>query len=185
MNNFAIFDKSSLKAALEPFAPGMSDFITPIKYEAITPDIFAFLFRTTGKDNDQHFFVLLSYDYMGSFEEVKQTIHNWHASIIEFWQPQGREPDNFESEWAFVEYQMDKTYRTVLTRVEKPKGDGYWATNIILHLDGDVDEQLKDYTEKQRQAAKKSIERLLETKLKSRRVSLYFRDDGRTELFYN
>lgn len=44
MSNFEIFKKDKLAGLIDPFVPGMVEYITPIKYEAITPDIFALLF---------------------------------------------------------------------------------------------------------------------------------------------
>jgi hypothetical protein len=39
MTNFDVFNKDELKTIIDPFINGMAEHITPIKYEALTPDI--------------------------------------------------------------------------------------------------------------------------------------------------
>lgn len=74
MSNFSVFSQEYLHMLLEPFAPGIAEHITPIKYEALTPDCFLLLFRSTGSNGDEHFFVSLETDSENSLVGAECTI---------------------------------------------------------------------------------------------------------------
>lgn len=181
MNNFNAFDKESIRRVIEPFAKGMSEHIVPIKFEAITPDIFAFLFRTTGKDEKSdhvdHYFVVLEFDYIEDAQEAKKLIEEWHgAKIIEFWSPEGAQ------EYTPV-IEVDSTYEAVLAKVERPKGTGYWATNEIILSPNDIDDFIAKLDDKQKSEAKKSLLKIF-SDYPEVSVSVYVHPDGRVEYFF-
>jgi hypothetical protein len=160
MNNFRVFNWEELKLRLDGFAPGMAPHITPIKYEALTPDLFAFSFRTTGADNRDYYFVLLSFDSLATLKDVTDTIEEWHGSkVVKLLQPV--EPQKLErfNDKDLITYACGygDIYYSVLAEVERPKGKGYWASNIIILPGDDIDEKLVGFSEKERLAAKKAI----------------------------
>lgn len=184
MDNFNIFDRTHLHTAIDPFAPGMSDHITPIKYEALTPDVFAFLFRTTGRDGAPHFFVLLQYDYMTDLDAIKHTINTWHGHIIEFW-PAPNRPAKTERE--SVEYDYGNSYKAVLTRVARPTGEGYWASYVTITPRQLSDSGFMEVPAKQRTGVKASVERLVKERPEAidNPISLYINNTKGIEIFYN
>lgn len=89
MSNFDIFNKEYLLKINEPFVKDMTNHITPIKYEAITPDIFALLFRTMDNNHEDQYYVSLEFDYIDSLQEANKIIQNWHnGKVIEFLNPE-------------------------------------------------------------------------------------------------
>lgn len=182
MNNFNAFDEESIRRVIEPFAKGMSEHIVPIKFEAITPDIFAFLFRTTGKNVDsdyvEHYFVVLEFDYIESAQEAERLIEDWHgANIIEFWSPEGADDDDA----PVVE--VDNAYKIVLAKVERPKGNGYWATNEVILSPEGIDAFVAELDKTQRTEAKKSLSKIF-SDYPEVSVSVYVHPDGKIEYFF-
>lgn len=210
MSNFQIFDRDYLKGMLEPFAPGMSDHLTPIKYEALTPDMFCFLFKTYGRDNQDHYFVLLEYDFMKDLQAATDTIQTWHGKVLEY-----LPPDNNEMRMVSTLPDLSHTYgpyQCVLAKVEKPTAKGYWSTAFLI-MPGDVlNEKLAHLSPKQQKAAKKGLhsiitrrvvnaeesflenyraqqehahDKLPDTNTSDYAISVYINPAGGVEFFYN
>lgn len=179
MSNFEIFDKQQIKRLIEPFFKDMSSHITPIKYEAITPDIFAFLFRTTGKDKEEHYFVSLEFDYIENTDKTGQIIENWHgATIINFWTPESNaEDDN-------IRVKISNIYYAVLAEVERPKGSGYWAANLVINNKESIDDIVDSLAVKNKDAIRKSINDIFD-KNPDVEISVYLHEDGTTDYYYS
>lgn len=179
MSNFEIFDIDRIKLLIEPFANGMSSHITPIKYEAISPDIFALLFRTTGKDNKDHYFVSLEFDYIKSLDKAKFIIENWHrAPIVEFWNPESDENTDGLS------VKVNDTYKVLLAEVERPQGDSYWATNLIVRNRESIDGLVNNLDVKNKDVIRKSLNEIFQES-PDVTISLFIHEDEGFEVFYN
>lgn len=190
MTNFGIFDKSALGQMVDPFIPGMSGHITPIKYEAITPDLFCFLFRTTGKNHEYYFFIVLEYDYLPDLAGAKQIIEKWHGGqVLEFFGPAGAEQLKVAT-LADLSHAYDKTYKGLLARVSRPAGEGYWATNFVIMPGDKVADKLMHLTEQQQKAIQKGLANIfkkqLVTNTTNTAVSVFVKPDGSGfEFFFN
>ena len=208
MSNFRIFDHDHLKLLLEPFAPGMAEHITPIKYEALTPDAFLFLFRTTGKDSMHHFFVSLETDYLSGLDGARCTIEDWHNSFVRFWPLHSLEGEVEEKMESF-KVPTKGPYFAMLAEVEQPTGKNYWAEAITI-LPGDtIKDKITHLSAKEQEGVYKTLHQILQHKtdstdsfldsLTSKRtdvivndvnktnmaVSLYVQPNGTIECFYN
>ncbi len=178
MTNFEIFDKQQIERLIEPFFKGMSSHITPIKYEAITPDIFAFFFRTTDKDGLEHYFISLEFDYIEDMDEAGQIIEDWHgAKIINFWAPASNAEDDG------LRVKINNIYYAVLAEVERPKGTGYWAANLVIKDKESIDEILDRLDVKNKDAVRKTIIKIFDRN-PDVGISLHQSDDGTTDYFY-
>lgn len=209
MSNFSALDKDHLNKLLEPFAPEMTPLITPIKYEALTPDCFLLLFRTTGKNGEDHFFVSLETDYLNSLEGARCTIEDWHGNIIDFWKLRSRK--DVEASENIDDYKVSTSgpYYAVLAEVEKPTHKGYWSEAVKIMPGDNIGEVIKDFSEKEQTNIRKTLATILRHKidptvsfmesLHAKRkntvvddvnntdiaVSLYVQPDGKVECFYN
>lgn len=138
VSNFSIFDIAQLELLLEPFAPGMVKHITPIKYEALTPDSFVFLFRTTGVDNTDHFFVSLETDSQNSLEGVRCTIEEWHGTdVIDFWPLHDTDAQDSSDGISSYSAATSGPYFAFLAEVRRPTHKGYWSEAVFI-MPGDV-----------------------------------------------
>ena len=68
MSSYSAFRPEYLQSLIEPFIPGISARVTPIKYEALSPDTFMLLFRYIDTDDISHFFVCLETDSQNSLD---------------------------------------------------------------------------------------------------------------------
>jgi len=156
MRNFKTFDKEYVKLVVEPFLPGGAEHITPIRYQALTPDMFAFLFRTTGKDRD-YFFVSLEFDYVQDIHDVAQIIQDWAGSeILQFATPAGKEASN-ELTLADVIAPTAEPYQAVLASVEMPKNLGYWSEHIVLRPGDSLRKSLADFSDEHFESVQKFV----------------------------
>lgn len=158
------FNFGELKLRLDGFAPGMAEAITPIKYEALTPDLFCFLFRTTGADNTDYYFVLFSYDFVPSLKDAAEIIESWHGGkILEFLTPVvgKNRKDASDSELNKFTCDYGDTYHSLLAMVERPGGEGYWATNIVIMPGDNIDDKLAGQSDADIQSAKKALAQLI------------------------
>lgn len=209
MSNFSAFNQGHLHKLLEPFAPGMASQITPIKYEALTPDSFLFLFRTTGDKNDNHYFVSLETDFEDSLEGARCTIEDWHGKVIAFWPLQGRrgikETDGIKN----FQCATNGPYFAMLAEVEQPTYKGYWADSITIMPGDDIGEKIKHCSKKEQANIRKALASILQHKVDPNAsflesfqakkqntivndtnqtdiaVSLYVQPNGEVEYFYN
>lgn len=210
MSNFSIFSKEYLQTLLDPFAPGMAEHVTPIKYEALTPDAFLLLFRTTAQDGQNHYFVSLESDYIDSLEGAKCTIVGWHGEVVNFWSANGAEPtDDTTSELGHFSCETLKPYMAVLAEVKRPTHAGYWANAIIIMPGDNIGQKIKHYTQKQQTDIRKTLISILQHKVDPSTsfiesfqakqlntmtddinqtdlaVSIYVQTDGKVDYFYN
>lgn len=175
---------------IDPFVPGMSDHVTPIKYEALTPDLFCFLFRTTGKGGDYHFFVVLEYDYVPDLAAAKALIEKWHgAQVMEFFGPAGSGQLKVAG-LADLSYQYGKSYKGILAHVQRPSGEGYWATNFVIMPGDIIADKIGHLTEVQQKAIKKGLANIFKEQLSvnttNLAVSVFVKPDGTGfEFFFN
>lgn len=182
ITNRSIFNAELMAMLLDPFAPGMSQHITPIKYEALTPDLFALLFQTTGKDGKQHYFVLLEYDYVKDLDEARAAIEQWHGQLLEFMVPAEGSAIGEGSPLSQHSAGYGSVYRGVLARVKRPVGRGYWAEHIVVRAGDDLEAALAHLPEEQRRSVIESIKKL--NAPDGAIITVHEGPDGRRELFY-
>ncbi|MEO5949098.1 MAG: hypothetical protein ABIP74_01720 [Candidatus Saccharimonas sp.] len=174
MNNFDIFDKAALAKVIEPFLPEAIPHITPIAYRAYTPDIFMFLFRTSGKGGKEYYFVAFQYDYIADDQAIVDDIKDFVGVVpLEAMRISGETEDHY----IFGE---NETYKTRLFRIERPVGLGYWSENILVGRSDNIDEKLKDFSEKQR----KAVGEILEHDSEAHSITVY-KNGTKMELFYD
>jgi hypothetical protein len=177
MTNFTIFNSVDIEALVTPYASGMAQYITPIKYEAITPDIFVFLFRTTGNDRTDHYFVSLEFDYIGGLDEAKKLIEDWHGEVIEFLQPE------IEIEENDPRIKINETYQALLAEVVPPSGTGYWATNIAIYSKAEAEGVITNMPERYQANVRKGVEGIFKD-YPDAAISVLLNEDGTTEYFF-
>ena len=181
MSNFTAFNLGYLETLVEPFLPGGTEYITPVKFEAITPDIFAFLFRTTGNDNVDHFFVALEYDHLNDAEEAQNIITRWHGSFKSFWTPES------DKESAFglpdISVKIDKIYYCLLAEVDTPTSPSYWTDHKDLYADEDTQAYLKKFPEGQRDTIRRDIEEIRKSNPDAN-ISVHIDDSGSTHYYF-
>jgi hypothetical protein len=182
VNTPAIFNPDRLAELLDPFAPGMSEHITPIKYEVLTPDLSCFLFRTTGKNGQNYYFVHVEYDHIRDLQTAKDIIKQWHGEVIEFLPPDNPEPVD-EGGLADVSHRYDKIYLGLLARVGRPGGKGFWATEIIIKPDSDIKAAIAHLGDRRQAAIEKDIA-AIRAKHPNSVISVYSKSDG-FELFFS
>lgn len=182
MSNYSAFNRDYLKSIVEPFLPSATSHITPIKFEALTPDIFAFLFRTVGNDKRQHFFVVLEYDYLESLKEAQKIIKDWHGSFEGFWRPDGQEEKDTDG-LAEASVAVDTVYKAVLAKVEQPKSPSYWSDVIVLWPDDDIEPFLEAFAESQRDAVKNGLSKIRQD-YPGVSISVHFDNKGAVHFYY-
>ena len=210
MSNFYAFDKVHIESLLEPFAPGKAGHITPIKYEALTPDCFLMLFRTTAQDGSNHYFVSLETDFQNSLEGARCTIEDWHSNeIIEFWPLQDKRSVELSKDIKDFQTTTDGPYFAMLAEVMRPTYKGYWADSITIMPGDNIGDKIIDFSEKAKENIRKALTEVLKHKsnpntsflysLNSQKkdtivndinqtdmaVTLYVQADDSVELFYN
>ncbi len=209
MSNFNAFSKAYLKKLLEPFAPGMAPSITPIKFEAITPDCFLLLFRTTGTNSEDHFFVSMETDYKGSLVGAKCTIEDWHGEVIKFWPLQDKRETADDENIKDFQAPTSGPYFAMLAEVSRPTHKGYWAEAVKIMPGDNIGEKIKRYSKKDQANIRKTLASLLHHSVNPKAsflesfesryqdtlvddvnktnivVSLYVQPNGEIEYFYN
>ena len=150
------FDKETIRGQLEAFIPGLAPHITAIKYEALSPDEFCFLFKTNGKGGKDYFFVLFSTDNPGSLEQLQKAIEHWHGgNIVTFIKtalPQATETANNADTEQYLCYPFSNSYASVLAEVQPPKAPGYWATEMTFRPGDDITAKISHMPELDQQA---------------------------------
>jgi hypothetical protein len=178
MSNFTAFNPKHIEALIQPFSSGMAPHIVPIKYEAITPDIFAFLFRTTGSDGTEHFFVSLEFDYIESLTAIQETIEKWHGgAVVELWNPEN------DLEGDDVRAKVDDIYYAALAQVEAPRGTGYWASNIVVRDASMIESVVATLDVKDKENVEKELRHIF-SEHPHVSVSVYIGKDGNVEYFF-
>lgn len=208
MSNFSAFHPDHLKLLLEPFAPGMSQYITPIKYEALTPDCFLLLFRTTGNNGDDHFFVSLETDNPGSLVAAECSVEEWHGPVIRFW-PLQAQADKKSEDIKDYSTVTSGPYFAMLAEVQRPTQKGYWAEAVKIMPGDKIGDKISHYSEKEQANIRKVLSSILQHKVDPQTsflesfqakqqntieddinktdiaVSLYVQSNGEVEYFYN
>ncbi|HSH18494.1 MAG TPA: hypothetical protein VK978_03850 [Candidatus Saccharimonadales bacterium] len=192
MSNFSIFNKVELSKLIEPFLPGATDYITPIKYQALTPDIFALLFRTTGPDNTDYYFVSLEYDYIRDAAEARQLITTWAGSEVSRIMVPSDKDVSEDMPLQDLSAPTTGPYMVMTARIERPTGLGYWSENIVLRPSDDVTDKLAGLPKHQVEIVQKFIadiagkkdEAELPTKnISGHSIAVYAREGEGVELF--
>lgn len=158
MSSMKVLNQEFLEKLVGPFAPGMSKHMSLIKYEVITPDMLALLFRTVGNDSSDHYFVSVESDYFGTIDNAKKIIEDWHGKVIRFWPLQG------STETTTIEHisiEVEGCYSAVLAEVERPVGDGYWASSVTIRPGDTVEPLIKHFTKKQQTDIRKQLKKIL------------------------
>ncbi len=210
MSNFDIFDKEHLCKLLEPFALGMTEHITPIKYAALTPDCFLLLFQTTGKHGEDHFFVSLEADFIDGLVGARCTIEDWHGEVIDFW-PISEKRDLATDDEKIENYKVSTSgpYYAVLAEVKRPTHKGYWSEATTIAPGDNIGEKIEGYTSEEQANIRKELASILRHKVDPKAsfldsiqakaqntivddinmtdmaVSLFVQPDGKVEYFYN
>ena len=182
MTNFSAFNETYLKSLVEPFLPGGTPHITPIKFDAITPDIFAFLFRTTARNGESRFFVALEYDYIQNIEEGRDIIRRWHGSFLDFWAPESHPETGLNL--AAISVETDKDYKVILAEVKAPKSPSYWADSKVLLSGSSVESILEAFPEGKREVLKKGLEDI-RLSHPDATISIFLDDYGSENFYYN
>lgn len=210
MSNFFAFDKKHVKLLLESFATGMAAHITPIKYEALSPDSFLLLFRTTAQDGKYHYFVSLETDFQNSIEGARCTIEDWHGNeVIEFWPLRDKKSDKPSEDIKDYQAYTHGPYFAMLAEVKRPTHRGYWADSFTIMPNDKIGEKIKDFSEKAQGNIRMALSEVLKHKtnpntsfldsLNAQKkdtivddinktdmaVTLYVQPDDSVELFYN
>lgn len=206
--SFDIFDRKYLDTLLNPFMPIVTNALVPIRYEALTPDLFAFLFCLTDTSDVEHFFVSLEFDHINGIDGARCTIESWHGEVLAFVPLLGTTNPN-ESEIESYKAETTGPYYAVLTEVGKPLGVGYWSSKVVIMPGDSIDEKIAHYTKEQQEKIKKAIVEKLQHKPSSEKsflesfnskfkdtivdgvnvtdmiVTIYVQKNGSCELFTN
>lgn len=192
MRSFDTFTKEHLESIVEPFLEGATAHITPIKYQVITPDIYALLFRTTGRDQD-YFFVSLEYDHLADMATVERVIREWSgAEVQKLITPKGFQPTDTPT-LADVQVVTKEPYFALLALIDKPRDLGYWSEHVVLKPGDHIVRTLKDYlTPEQMTFVRELVGSHTKTKTKQPTTNtteytyiVYANPDGKVEVFYN
>lgn len=209
MSNFSAFNKDHIRLLLEPFAPGMAEHITPIKYEAITPDCFLLLFRTTAHNGDEHFFVSLETDSVKDLVGAECTITDWHGSFIRFFPLHAADTKGESENIDDYKAVTGGPYFGMLAEVKRPSHKGYWAEAIKIMPGDKIGEKIGQYSAEEQVKIRKVLANILQhtvdpeasfaESLQAKHqntvvddvnntnivVSLYVQPNGEVEYFYN
>lgn len=146
--------------AVEYFVPGMSKHVYVIKFERITPDLAMLCFTTRGTDETDYYWAILEYDYLDTIKYAKKVISGSFAKVQEFHAPQIKQKGRTELEQRhFYDPKTGKNY--LFARTERPKGNSYWATSIIINPGDLIDDKLKKLSSKDQLAAKECLLRVI------------------------
>lgn len=210
MDKHLIFDKKYLAGLLEPFAPGMSGHIIPIKFESLTPDQFLLLFRTTAQDGKYLYFVSLETDFANSLESAKCTIEDWYEDGMHtFWPLEAKCKEADPEKVDDFRAKTSGPYFAFLAEVNCPTFKGYWSEAVSIMPGDNIGEKIKHYTEQEQAAIRLSLAHVLQHKFNpsdsvldsfvAKRkevtkddinqtnisVALYVRPNAEVELFYS
>lgn len=209
MSNYKVLDQEYIQKLLQPFAPGMSNHITPIKYEALTPDCFLLLFCTTGHNNEQHYFVSLETDFVSSLDGAECTIVDWHGPIIQFLPLHTKGEVEPSDDIENYKTETDNPYFGLLAEVQRPTSKGYWAEAVKIMPGDTISDKIKHYNKKEQVSIRKTLASILQHKVDAQAsfldsyqakrkdtivddtnntdiaVSLYVQPNGEVEYFYN
>lgn len=162
MSNFKMLDQKFLAELLDPFVPGMAPHIMPIKYEALTPDLFYLLFRTSGKDDKEYFFVLLEFDYLKDVAEATQLIENMPCKVLEYFAPKTLLDNKSENPPIKKSHKYQTgAYYGLLARVSRPHDGSYWASNFTIMPGDSLSKALAHLPQKDQAVILKSIRPLI------------------------
>lgn len=201
MSNFTAFNQNYIAKLINPFNIYINPSLTPIKYEAITPDIFLFLFRNTDKNGSDHYFIAMEFDYISDTKEAEDIINNWYGKIIKFLPLYCREAED-KPDFRTISAPTSYPYYTIMAEVEPPvPGSGYWGDNILIKPGENIDDKISHFTKKEQanihnildkiSAHKNEVEEQpnddVSKKLRTFEVeiSIYKNNKGGFELFYN
>ena len=179
MSNFEAFNHIYVNDTLNLFdVEGLSGF-TPIRYEALTPDRFVWLFRADFRGETNQFFVIYQDDSISSIEHLKQTVSTWsHSSIKTFIKPAEPLEDtafaNFSSLDAVDEdirtYAAKMGhYLTFIAHIETPVEDSYWANVVSLEPGDDIENSIAPIKKlESRDEVRKTIYKIIKENTKNK-----------------
>lgn len=208
MSNLSIFNSRYLERLVDPFIADVTNAIVPIRYEALTPDLFALLFCLTDTNSVEHFFVSLEFDHIDGIDGARCTIEDWHAELLEF-VPLANTVNTDEMDLESYRVKTTGSYYAMLAKVGRPTGFGYWSSKVVILPGDNINEKIAHCTKKQQETIKKTILQELQhrpnpdqtilgsfnTKFKDTVVggvnvtdmivTIYLKKDGSFELFTN
>lgn len=145
MNYRLIVD--SYKDALDKFLPGIAEHATLIKFEHVTPDLSITCFRTSANGGN-FYFCLLEYDYMHTIKYANKVVGSSFAKVIEYIPPVEKQKGRTQLEQKSV---GEPGSFFLLARTERPKGKGYWASNIVLMPGDEIAPKIAHLSEQDKQ----------------------------------
>jgi hypothetical protein len=177
MNN--VFDKDYISNLIDPFLPGAYDHIMAISYYNQTPDLFLFMFRTTGKNNEDYYFVSVETDHISGEDKLVDTVSRWtQSSVIRALWPENPTSDSEPSVLTHG------PYKAFLLLIERPKHWGYWSTAVQVNRGDDIVKKLKPLKLSEPQL--ENVQTLLSGKGElDMKSAMVYKDGDNMELFYN
>jgi hypothetical protein len=172
MSNFEIFDRDYITTTLNLFNIDSLDGFTPIRYEALTPDRFIWLFRANYEGVDDQFFVVFQDDSIQKMDIIHRLVESWaNTKITKFIKPSNSlaidelehftDPSLIDTDVRqFASKKGD--YLTLLALVEKPNSRSYWTNSITLRPGDDIRKMMPPEMSSQvRESTIKSIQEAL------------------------
>lgn len=174
MSNFDIFNKKHLEILINPFLPGAAPaHVTPVSYQAVTSDLFLLLFRTTGPDGKNYFFVSLETDYLAGQDAARSSIEKWLGTLEEMdcmW------PVDQENETNEPSVKTTGPYKAFLFKITKPHTLGYWSDAVTVQSEDDM-QKISGISDAQKETIRGFIKN-------NKKVSVYKTSDTTVEIFY-
>lgn len=196
MSNFTIFDQNYVEKLINPFNFHINPGMVPIKYEALTPDIFLFLFRNTDDKGVGRYYIAIEFDYIQDTKELERIINNWYGKIVKYLPLYCRSVSD-DPDLQTISAQSTCPYYVVMAEVEPPgPGSGFWSDNIVINIGDDIKDKISHFTKKEQANIRKGLNSILKHKNITKKllrdnpdikneISFYRNEGGGIEFFYN
>lgn len=143
----------------------MAAHITPIKYEALSPDSFLLLFRTTAQNGNNHYFVSLETDFQSSVDGARCTVEDWHGNeVINFWPLADKRNSKASEDIKDFQAPTHGPYFAMLAEVKRPANKSYWADSITIMPGDKIGDKIKDLPDQAQQNIRKALSEVLKHK---------------------
>jgi hypothetical protein len=153
-----LLNLDELVKILKPFkAVFLEPNFTLIKYEMLHPDRFCYLFHGKDTAGRNVYWVLLQTDYIASLAKAKEIIEDWHGSkVLDVERPDSAN-DSSSAKDIDKYLVQDGAYSSLLARVEKPTGDGYWAKVFIILPGDSISAKIAHLNKKDQESVRKAL----------------------------